>query len=103
DQPQGVQVAAAVHGQGGRVQQGAELFGGHVGQRTADAEAGLAGPQLGRGDWSATFHVVLGAGCGRAPLGVGVVGEVEVQQHRLTVVGEQDVGGLEVAVQDAAL
>ena len=54
------------------------MLGGHVGQRAAD--------QGGRGV--------------RAQLGVG--GQVEVEQQRLAVVAEQDVGRLEVAMEDAA-
>ena len=35
------------------------------------------------------------------PMQLGIFGEVEVQQHRLAVVGQQDVGGLQVPVDDA--
>src|SRR5262249_49883819 len=39
----------------------------------------------------------------RVPAQAGVLGEVEVQQHRLAVLGQQDVGRLEVAMHDAAV
>ena len=78
DQAHGVDVAAGVDGPGAAVK-GRELLGGHVRQGAA---------HVGRKD--------------RWPL-LEVVGEVEVEQHGLAVVGEQDVGGLEIAVDDAAV
>src|SRR5262249_49093820 len=47
-------------------------------------------------------HVGDGAaGTDRRAVRVQVGGEVEVQQHGLAVVGQQNVGGLQVAVQQA--
>ena len=55
------------------------MLRGHVGKRPADE------------------------GESRPEAGLGVGGEVEVEQDRLAVVGEEDVGRLEVAVEDAPL
>ena len=55
------------------------MFGRHVQDRSTDKRRGSAGSQL------------------------GVLREIEVEQHRLAVVRHQDVRGFEVAVQDAPL
>jgi hypothetical protein len=55
------------------------LFRGHVGQRAADPRAGFRVTQCSR------------------------VGQVEVQQHRLAIVLQQDVGRLQIPVDDAPL
>ena len=78
DDAERVDVAPGVD-RGLAVAEGVEVLGGHVGERPAD--------ERGRG--------------ADAELGVG--GEVEVEQERLAVVGEQDVGRLQVAVEDAPL
>ena len=75
DHAERIEVAPRVDRAAGPEEEGQRL-GRHVGERAADRGA-------------------LGAGR--------VVGEVEVEDHRLAVVREQDVGRLDVAVEDAAL
>ena len=78
DRAEGIKIAPGI-GEASPVLEGLEVLGGHVRQRAAD--------QGGRGV--------------RSQLGVG--GQVEVEQERLAVVAQQDVGRLEVAMEDAAL
>ena len=78
DHAEGIKVAPGIW-EASPVLEGLEVLGGHVRQRAAD--------QGGRGV--------------RSQLGVG--GQVEVEQERLAVVAQQDVGRLEVAMEDAAL
>ncbi len=77
DDAEGVEVAAGIQ-LSAAVANRVEMFGGHVGQRAAGHRR-------------------------RGIAAFGVLGHVEVKQHRLAVLGQEDVGRLEVVVQDAAL
>ena len=74
DEPEGVEVRPLVHLHRAARHGFPELFRGHVRERPADH---LAGP-------------------------AGVVGQVEVEEHRLAGIGEQHIARLDVQVQDAA-
>ena len=76
DDPEAVEVAPDIPGRE-PPPECRQLFGGHIRQGAPDACRRLAPGQL------------------------GIFGEVEVQQHRLAFVGQEDVGGLEVPVDDA--
>ena len=77
---------------------GDELLGRHVGDGAAAGGVGGAGDSLGRAD----FALVDGAaGVELGLVGTEAAGEAEVEDLDEAAVGEHDVGGLEVAVEDA--
>ena len=77
---------------------GDELLGRHVGDGAAARGVGGAGDGLGRAD----FALVDGAaGVELGLVGAEAAGEAEVEDLDEAAVGEHDVGGLEVAVEDA--
>ncbi len=78
DDAQRIDVAAGIDGPATAAEV-LQVLGGHVGEGSPHARRRGTAAEL------------------------GVVGEVEVKQHRLPFVGQQDVGRLEVAVDDAAL
>lgn len=77
---EGVDVGAGVDAGGVTVGEGFQVFGGHVGEGAAK-----------------------GLGCRFVGTSPGRAGEVEVEEHGAAVGGDQDVGGLDVAVDDAVL
>jgi hypothetical protein len=79
------------------VEVGAGVYGGFDG--TAVAEGLDGGELLGRHVGGRAAEVVRDKAAGAE----GRAGEVEVQEHGLAVGGEEDVGGLEVEVNQAAL
>ena len=80
DQPQGVEIRAVVDLPGLALDQCLQVLRGHVGERAPDP----LGPSR----------------SGPVPR---IAGQVEVQEHRQAVLGDEDVGRLDVAVQHAAL
>ena len=77
---------------------GDELLGRHVGDGAAAGGVGGAGDSLGGAD----FALVDGAaGVELGLVGTEAAGEAEVEDLDEAAVGEHDVGGLEVAVEDA--